>query len=88
MHIKNWPRASEVYFPLINPDIFAHNTTFTPNSMDPAVLVKLSLEADKQRWICDFTLQYEVHRAAPLGLVEDHNSAKLNNYLLSNCSNK
>ncbi len=56
--------------------------------MDPAVLVKLSLEADKQRWICDFTLQYEVYRAAPLGPVEDHNSAKLNNYLLSNCWNK
>lgn len=56
--------------------------------MDPAFLVKLSLEADKQRWICDFTLQYEVYRAAPQGLVEDHNSAKLNNYLLSNCLNR
>lgn len=56
--------------------------------MDSAFPVKPSLEADKQRWICDFALQYEVYRSALLGLVEDHNSAKLNNYLLSNHSNK
>lgn len=59
------------------------DTKFTPKQY--GFLLSLSLEADKQRWICYFTLQYD---AAPLGLIEDHNSSKLNNYLLSNYSNK